>query len=135
MIWLLEHDLSSAGMSLHNALDLERRHVLPLDGFEYSSAVDLNSVYQVTNGSLTLVRDNRTHGERQGALAMPTWINPPQAAAEAAANLAQRIGASQLTEQAWRRPAGKALGITLSGVLLYECGELGAGKVLEQLIE
>jgi hypothetical protein len=33
------------------------------------------------------------------------------------------------------RPAGKALGVTLSGVLLYECGELGAGKVLEQLIE
>jgi hypothetical protein len=33
------------------------------------------------------------------------------------------------------RPAGKALGVTLSGVLLDECGELGAGKVLEQLIE
>jgi hypothetical protein len=33
------------------------------------------------------------------------------------------------------RPAGKALGVTLSGVLLYECGELGTGKVLEQLIE
>jgi hypothetical protein len=33
------------------------------------------------------------------------------------------------------RPAGKALGVTLSGVLLYECGELGPGKVLEQLIE
>jgi hypothetical protein len=33
------------------------------------------------------------------------------------------------------RPAGKALGVTLRGVLLYECGELGAGKVLEQLIE
>jgi hypothetical protein len=32
-------------------------------------------------------------------------------------------------------PAGKALGGTLSGVLLYECGELGTGKVLEQLIE
>jgi hypothetical protein len=32
-------------------------------------------------------------------------------------------------------PAGKALGVTLSAVLLYECGELGAGKVLEQLIE
>jgi hypothetical protein len=32
-------------------------------------------------------------------------------------------------------PAGKALGVTLSGVLLDECGELGAGKVLEQLIE
>jgi hypothetical protein len=33
------------------------------------------------------------------------------------------------------RPAGKALGGTLSGVLLYECGELSSGKVLEQLIE
>jgi hypothetical protein len=33
------------------------------------------------------------------------------------------------------RPAGKTFGGTLSGVLLYECGELGAGKVLEQLIE
>jgi hypothetical protein len=33
------------------------------------------------------------------------------------------------------RPAGRAFGGTLSGVLLYECGELGAGKVLEQLIE
>jgi hypothetical protein len=33
------------------------------------------------------------------------------------------------------RPAGKALGGTLGGMLLYECGELGSGKVLEQLIE
>jgi hypothetical protein len=33
------------------------------------------------------------------------------------------------------RPAGKAFGVTLSGVLLYQCGELGARKVLEQLIE
>jgi hypothetical protein len=33
------------------------------------------------------------------------------------------------------RPAGKALGVTLSGVLLDECGELSARKVLEQLIE
>ena len=33
------------------------------------------------------------------------------------------------------RPTGKTLGVTLSGVLLYESGELGAGKVLEQLIE
>jgi len=32
-------------------------------------------------------------------------------------------------------PAGEALGVTLSGVLLYECSELGSGKVLEQLIE
>ena len=62
---------------------------------------------------------------------------PPQAAAQAVADLAQRIGASQLTEQHGDelRPAGKAFGGTLSGVLLYECGELGPGKVLEQLIE
>jgi hypothetical protein len=62
---------------------------------------------------------------------------PPEAAAQAVADLAQRIGASELTEQHGDelRPAGKALGVTLSGVLLDECGELGAGKVLEQLIE
>ena len=62
---------------------------------------------------------------------------PPQAAPQAVADLAQRIGACQLAEQHGDelRPAGKALGGTLSGVLLYECGELGAGKVLEQLIE
>jgi len=33
------------------------------------------------------------------------------------------------------RPAAKALGGTLGGVLLDECGELSTGKVLEQLIE
>src|ERR1035437_3899248 len=62
---------------------------------------------------------------------------PPQAAAQAVADFAQRIGAPQLTEQHRDelRPAGKALGVTLSGVLLYQCGELGAGKVLEELIE
>jgi hypothetical protein len=32
-------------------------------------------------------------------------------------------------------PTGKALGITLSGVLFYQYAELGSGKVLEQLIE
>jgi hypothetical protein len=62
---------------------------------------------------------------------------PPEAAAQAVADLAQRIGASELTEQHGDelRPAGKALGVTLSGVLFDECGELGSGKVLEQLIE
>ena len=61
----------------------------------------------------------------------------PKAAAQAVTDLAQRIGASQLTEQHGNelRPAGKTFGVTLSGVLLYECGELGSGKVLEQLIE
>jgi hypothetical protein len=62
---------------------------------------------------------------------------PPQAAAQAVADLAQRIGAPELTEQHRNElcPAGKALGVTLGGVLLHQCGELGAGKVLEQLIE
>jgi len=32
-------------------------------------------------------------------------------------------------------PAGKAFSGTLGGVSLDECGELGTGKVLEQLIE
>ena len=67
----------------------------------------------------------------------PHMHQPPQAASQTVADLAQRIGACQLTEQHGDelRPAGKALGVTLSGVLLDECGELGAGKVLEQLIE
>ena len=67
----------------------------------------------------------------------PHMHQPPQATAQAIADLAQRIGASELTEQHRDelRPAGKALGVTLSGVLFYECGELDSGKVLEQLIE
>ena len=60
-----------------------------------------------------------------------------QAAAQAVADLAQRIGASELTEQHGDelRPAGESFGVTLSGVPLDECCELGAGKMLEQLIE
>jgi hypothetical protein len=67
----------------------------------------------------------------------PYVHQPPQAAAQAVADFAQRIGASQLTEQHGDelRPSGKALGVTLGGVLLDECGEFGSGKVLEQLIE
>ena len=67
----------------------------------------------------------------------PHMHQPPQAAAQAVADFAQGIGASELTEQHGDklRPAGEALGVTLSGVLLHECGELGSGKVLEQLIE
>ena len=53
---------------------------------------------------------------------------PSQAAARAVTDLAQRIG-DEL------RPAGKAFGGTLGSVLLDESGELGTGKVLEQLIE
>ena len=61
----------------------------------------------------------------------------PEAAPQAVADLAQGIGASQLTEQHGDelRPAGKALGVTLGGVLLHQGGELRPGKVLEQLIE
>ena len=33
------------------------------------------------------------------------------------------------------RPAGEPLSGTLGTMLLHECGKLGAGKVLEQLIE
>jgi hypothetical protein len=60
-----------------------------------------------------------------------------EAATQAVANLAQRIGTPQLTEQHGDelRPAGKSLGRMLGGVLLYQRGELGAGKVLEQLIK
>ena len=67
----------------------------------------------------------------------PHMHQPPQAAAQTVADLAQRIGSAQLAEQHGDelRPEGKTLGVTLSGVLLYECGELGTGKVLEQLIE
>jgi hypothetical protein len=42
-----------------------------------------------------------------------------------------------LTEQHGNelRPTGKTFGVTLGGVLLYERGEFGSGKVLEQLLE
>jgi hypothetical protein len=61
----------------------------------------------------------------------------PEAAPQAIANLTQRIGPTELTEQHGDElgPAGKALGGTLGGVLLDQCGELGTGEVLEQLIE
>jgi hypothetical protein len=64
----------------------------------------------------------------------------PEAAPQAVANLAQRIGAPKppkLAEQHGHelRPAGKALGGTLGAVLLHEGGKLGAWKVLKQLIE
>src|ERR1035438_480002 len=67
----------------------------------------------------------------------PHMHQSPQAAAQAVTDLAQRIGASQLTEQHGDelRPAGKAFGGTLSSVLLYEYGELGSRKVMEQLIK
>ena len=62
---------------------------------------------------------------------------PSQAARQTVADLAQGIGASELTEQHGNelRPAGKALGITLGGVLLHQRGKLRPREVLEQLIE
>ena len=76
-------------------------------------------------------------GRAAGRSGNPHMHQSTQAAAQAVADLAQRIGASQLTEQHGDelRPAGKTFGGTLRSVLLYECGELGSGKVLEQLIE
>ena len=67
----------------------------------------------------------------------PYMYQPPQAAAQAVADLAQRIGASELTEQHGDelRPTGKAFSGTLCTVLLHECREFGSGKVLKQLIE
>jgi hypothetical protein len=61
----------------------------------------------------------------------------PQTTPQTVADLAQRISASELTEQHGDelRPAGKALGSMLGGVLLYQCGKLRPREVLEQLIE
>ena len=61
----------------------------------------------------------------------------PETARQTVADLAQGVGASQLTEQHGNelRPAGKALGITLGGVLLHQRGKLRPREVLEQLIE
>jgi hypothetical protein len=76
-------------------------------------------------------------GGATGCLSDPHMHQSAEAAPQAIADLAQGIGASQLTEQHGDElgPAGKALGGTLGGVLLYQCGELGTGEVLEQLIE
>jgi hypothetical protein len=61
----------------------------------------------------------------------------PQTARQTVADLAQGIGASQLTEQHGDklRPAGKALGGTLGVRLFDEGGKLRPRKMLEQLIE
>ncbi len=67
----------------------------------------------------------------------PHMHQSAETAAQTVADLAQRISASQLTEQHGDelRPAGKALGGTLSAVLLDEGGKLRPRKMLEQLIE
>jgi hypothetical protein len=60
-----------------------------------------------------------------------------QTTCQAVADLAQRISASELTEEHRYelRPAGKALGGVFGTVLFNQGGELGTGKMLEQLIE
>ena len=60
-----------------------------------------------------------------------------EAAGETVADLAQRIGAAELAENHGDklRPAGESLGGPLGVVFLDERPELGAGKMLEQLIE
>ena len=67
----------------------------------------------------------------------PQMDQPPQAARQTVADLAQGVGASKLTEQHGNElgPAGKTLGITLGGVFLHQRGKLRPRKVLEQLIE
>jgi hypothetical protein len=60
-----------------------------------------------------------------------------ETAGKTAADLAEGIGASELAKEHGYelRPAGKSLGGVLSAVFLNQSGELGTGKMLEQLIE
>mgnify|MGYP006869416406 CR=1 FL=1 len=60
-----------------------------------------------------------------------------ETATEAVADLAQRIGAAQLAKEHGHElgPAGEAFGGAFGAVFLDESGELGAGEVVEQLIE
>jgi hypothetical protein len=60
-----------------------------------------------------------------------------QAATQAIADLAQRVGVGELTEQHRDElsPATEALGIPFGAVFPDQRAELGSGKVLEQLIE
>ena len=80
-------------------------------------------------------------GVRQGRAARrfgdPQMHQSPQTAGQTVADLAQGVGASQLTEQHGDelRPTGEALGVTLGGVLLHQRGKLRSREVLEQLIE
>jgi hypothetical protein len=62
---------------------------------------------------------------------------PAQTTGHAIADLAQRIGASQLAKEHGYelRPASKSLGGAFRAVFLNQSGELGAGEMLEQLIE
>jgi hypothetical protein len=60
-----------------------------------------------------------------------------QTTGQAAADVAQGIGATQLAKEHGDelRPAGKALGASFGIVLLNQRSELSPGKMLEQLIE
>ena len=67
----------------------------------------------------------------------PEMEQSSQTARQTVADLAQGVGASQLTEQHGDklRPASKALRVTLGGVLFHQRGKLRPREVLEQLIE
>jgi len=60
-----------------------------------------------------------------------------ETAGQTVANLPEGIGASELAKEHGYelRPAAKSLGGALGAVLLNQGGELGTGKMLEQLIE
>jgi hypothetical protein len=60
-----------------------------------------------------------------------------QTAGQAVADFAERIGASELAKQHGYalRPGGKSFGGVFGAVFLYQGGEFGTGKMLEQLIE
>jgi hypothetical protein len=61
----------------------------------------------------------------------------PQTTCQAVADLAERIRTPKLAKQHGDelRPAGKSLCGAFRTVLLHQCGKLGTGKMLEQLIE
>ena len=60
-----------------------------------------------------------------------------ETAGEPVADLAQGVRAAELAKQHRDElcPAGKALGSALAVMFLHQCGKLGPGKMLEQLIE
>ena len=61
----------------------------------------------------------------------------PQARGKPAANLTEGMGLAQLAKKHGNEliPAGEPLGGVLGAMLLDQCGKLGPGKMLEQLIE
>src|SRR5215831_460741 len=71
-----------------------------------------------------------------GCLSDAEMHQPAQTTGHAIADLAQRIGASELAKEHGYelRPATKSLGGAFGAVFLNQSGELGAGEMLEQLI-